>query len=280
MQLVIELVMKKILSASLLAAALFTSNAFAASASLDGVRIGANASASFELPSATITSPQAGATVASAFIVSATVTGSGIAQVEVLVDNVSKGIKTSAPFDFSITGIADGAHDVTLSATGPGVQLQSSVNIFVGTAGNPPSDPGTGTGGGGLGDLPSASFSSPQAGDMVGSNFAVTAEVSAGITQLELLVDGKSQGVKTAAPFQFELTGIAEGDHSLSLIGTGEGISAASSINVFVSGSLASGAGNGDDLNGGCSAGGVGTSGGAGSLFLMAAALLRRRRNA
>jgi uncharacterized protein (TIGR03382 family) len=93
------------------------------------------------------------------------------------------------------------------------------------------------------------------------------------------LVDGQSQGVKTAAPFDFELSGIAEGDHSLTLIGTGEGVSAASSINVYVSSSLASGAGNGDGLSGGCSAGGAATNGAA-SLFLMAVALLRRRRHA
>jgi uncharacterized protein (TIGR03382 family) len=273
--------MKKILTASLLATALFTSHAFAASVSLDGAtRVDAVGNTNFELPSATITSPQAGATVASDFVVSATVTGNGIAQVEVLVDNVSKGIKTAAPFDFAISGVADGGHSVTLSATGPGVQLQSAVNIFVGTAGNPPSDPtDPGTGGGGLGDLPTASFASPQAGDVVGSTFTVSAEVSDGITQLELLVDGQSQGVKTAAPFNFELSGIAEGDHSLSLIGTGEGLSAASAINVYVSGALASGAGNGGGLLGGCSAGGAGT-GGAASLLLMAAALIRRRRSA
>jgi hypothetical protein len=115
-------------------------------------------------------------------VVSASVTGDGITQVEVLVDNVSQGIKTSAPFDFQITGVANGSHSVTLSATGPGVQLQSAINVYVGTGGNPPSDPNDPGNGGGLNDLPSASFASPQAGDVVGSNFTVAAEVSDGIT--------------------------------------------------------------------------------------------------
>jgi hypothetical protein len=146
------------LSASILAAALFTSSVAAhaqdqATSQGDTVTstiTGSNA----EIPSLNITSPAAGASVGSDFVVSATVVGSGVAQVEVFLDGVSKGVKTAGPYNFSITGAAAGDHTVNLIASGPKLNLQTAVNVVVGGPANPPANPpadpnnGGGTGGG------------------------------------------------------------------------------------------------------------------------------------
>jgi uncharacterized protein (TIGR03382 family) len=136
--------------------------------------------------------------------------------------------------------------------------------------------PGGGTPG--TGNIPMAIINSPAAGDTVASDFVVTASiVGDGIASVEVLVDGVSQGVKTAGPYEFPVTGIAAGDHTVDLVATGESVQVQSSINITVTGATANGAGDNSDLNGGCSSGKSGT-GGAASLLLMAAVLWRRRR--
>jgi hypothetical protein len=143
---------KHYLSASILAAALFSSSVAAHAQDQAASGSGTVASSivtgtsNLEIPSLDIASPTAGASVGSDFVVSATVVGSGVAQVEAFLDGVSKGVKTAGPYDFSITGVAAGDHTVNLIASGPKLQLQSSVNVVVGGPANPPADPNNGGG--------------------------------------------------------------------------------------------------------------------------------------
>jgi Bacterial Ig domain len=129
-------------------------------------------------------------------------------------------------------------------------------------------------------NLPMAVINSPSPGETVASDFIVSASVIGdNITKVEVFVDGESKGVKDTGPFDFAITGIEAGDHTVDLVASGEGVSAQSSINIVVVGSIASGGDGGGDLLGGCNAAGNAGPGGV-LLALMATMFNRRRRSA
>jgi secreted trypsin-like serine protease len=84
----------------------------------------------------TLTAPTDQSTQGSAFTVSAAPDSlAGVAKVEYFVDGVSQGSLTAPPWDFEVTGVADGAHEVEVNATANDGQVaNASVHVNVVTA--------------------------------------------------------------------------------------------------------------------------------------------------
>jgi uncharacterized protein (TIGR03382 family) len=133
----------------------------------------------------------------------------------------------------------------------------------------------------------------PANGQTVPPSFEVEASVvDSDLTKAELYIDGALYGTPiTTAPFTFQVTDLAVGQHTLRILGTdGTGQTGETTINITVQangdgGGSGSGSGNGDgdgdggsdDISGGCSAGGSGAS----LLFglgLVGLVIRRRRR--
>jgi MYXO-CTERM domain-containing protein len=137
---------------------------------------------------------------------------------------------------------------------------------------------------------PMAQVSAPTDGAIVPPSFTVEgAVIDTDLVKAELLVDGTTYQTITTAPFQFTVTNLALGSHTLEIKGTDSaGLTGSQTINVTVSnsgGGAGGGSGGGDggggdgsnDVTGGCNAGGSST-----WLFglgLVGAALLRRKRS-
>jgi uncharacterized protein (TIGR03382 family) len=80
-----------------------------------------------------ITSPTNGATVSSSFAITANVTSTaGIQQVDFLIDNATVKSLTAAPYTYQATGLAAGAHSITVRGTGTdGGTGQAAVSVTV-----------------------------------------------------------------------------------------------------------------------------------------------------
>ncbi len=128
----------------------------------------------------------------------------------------------------------------------------------------------------------------PQDGATVGPTFQVEAAiVDTDLTKAELKVDGTLKGTLTAAPFTFQVSGLALGAHTLDIVATdATGQTSTRTVAITVTangGGNGTGGGNGsggtnglgDDVTGGCNSGG-----GSGGLILVLgfAGLVRRRR--
>ncbi|MBA3394593.1 MAG: S8 family serine peptidase [Deltaproteobacteria bacterium] len=144
---------------------------------------------------------------------------------------------------------------------------------------------------------PVSAITAPLDGARVASSFTVEANVTdPNLERVELSIDGTLVDTATAAPYQFEVTGLAVGSHTIAIKATdlaGQVSTKTVTVTVAASGGGdgtgggSGGGGNGDgdgedgaaspDLVGGCSAG----SGAAGALMPLALGLLtlfRRRR--
>jgi hypothetical protein len=153
---------------------------------------------------------------------------------------------------------------------------------------------------------PTVAITSPSNGATVPTAFTVaaTATDNTAVTKVELYVDGELVETLTAAPYAFELTGLASGGHAILAKAT-DGINIAEqSINVTVQAGApppptnppgggepqdpgddnpdTDGDGNADTITGGCSAGaaggGLGALGGLGLAFAAIGLRSRRRR--
>jgi len=140
---------------------------------------------------------------------------------------------------------------------------------------------------------PMAQVSAPTDGATVPPSFTVEGSViDTDLTKAELLVDGTTYQTITKAPFQFAVTNLATGAHTLTIKGTDSaGLTGAQMINVTVTktgsgagagagGADGAGAGDGEPTNevvGGCNAGG--SSSWLFGLGLAGAMLLRRKRS-
>jgi MYXO-CTERM domain-containing protein len=144
---------------------------------------------------------------------------------------------------------------------------------------------------------PTAAITAPANNASVAASFTVSATVTdANLVSVELSVDGAVVATKTAAPFDFQVSGLSAGSHTLTL--TSKDIADQSSVatsTVTVTGAgngngNGNGSGNGSgsgtggtgaddgaasEVTGGCSVTGVG---GSPVLLLALFALLRRRR--
>ncbi len=132
---------------------------------------------------------------------------------------------------------------------------------------------------------PTAAISSPADGARVPARFVVVATAAdPNLDRVELAIDGALVGTAAAAPFEFEVSGLAPGAHTLTVKATDlGGRSTSQSVTVTVGdgnggGGTSGGGGEpGDAIGGGCSAGG----GGAPALLAVVALGLlpwRRRR--
>ncbi|HEU0037431.1 MAG TPA: Ig-like domain-containing protein [Kofleriaceae bacterium] len=130
---------------------------------------------------------------------------------------------------------------------------------------------------------PMAQVTAPSDGATVPPDFAVEASVvDTDLVKAELFIDGSSYQTLSASPFTFQVTGLTLGAHGLKIVGTdANGQVGETTINVTVAkaGGGGSGDGEGDDGNdieGGCSAGG--SSSFACALGMLGFVLVRRRR--
>lgn len=142
---------------------------------------------------------------------------------------------------------------------------------------------------------PVAAIMSPSDGASVGSSFTVNVNASdTNLVSVQLAVDGAVIDTKTAAPFDFQVSGLAKGSHTITVTSkdlADLSTSATSTVNVTGGGGNGTGGGGGngtgggtdggaddgadEQLTGGCSAVG----GSAGPLLLLGLlALVRRRR--
>jgi len=147
---------------------------------------------------------------------------------------------------------------------------------------------------------PSVSITSPSNGATVPAAFTVaaTATDNTAVTKVELYVDGELVDTKTAAPYSFDVSGLATGGHSIQAKAT-DGINIAdNTINVTVQNGApppnpnpnpnpqdpddenpdTDGDGNGDVITGGCQTGAGGGLGALAGLGLALVALRARRR--
>jgi MYXO-CTERM domain-containing protein len=144
------------------------------------------------------------------------------------------------------------------------------------------------------GTAPVSAIMSPADGASVSSSFTVSVSATdANLVSVQLTVDGAVVDTKTAAPFEFQVTGLQKGAHTLSVTSKDFAeLTTTTTSTVTVTGAgngNGNGNGNGpgtgqggtgddgadDDLSGGCS-----TSGAAGGPLLLLGlfALIRRRR--
>jgi uncharacterized protein (TIGR03382 family) len=124
---------------------------------------------------------------------------------------------------------------------------------------------------------PMAQLVSPANGATVGRSFTVEASVvDTDLTRAELYVDGALKQSLTAAPFTFQVSGVAVGQHTLEIRGTDSGGQTGTQTIAIT---VAPGIGSGDPaepITGGCSTSGSGAGLGLGLGLL---ALVRRRKN-
>jgi V8-like Glu-specific endopeptidase len=90
--------------------------------------------------SVTITAPANGAVVGSAFDVTANVTSpAGVSQVDLLIDGAQRDSLSVAPWTFSVIGMANGTHQITVKGTGSdGGSGQATISVTVGGSTPPP----------------------------------------------------------------------------------------------------------------------------------------------
>ncbi|MEJ7597525.1 MAG: M57 family metalloprotease [Kofleriaceae bacterium] len=130
---------------------------------------------------------------------------------------------------------------------------------------------------------PISNISSPSEGANVPQNFQVVAQVMDNdLQKAELVIDGTLSTTLTGAPFEFQVTNLALGGHTLEVVGTDVGGQTGTMlVNVTVTGGgngNGDGDGNGNDITGGCNAGGSGGGLLLGFGLLGLVGLIRRRR--
>jgi hypothetical protein len=163
-------------------------------------------------PSVSLTSPTANQNFASGATVSlaATATDNGaVANVVFRVDGNVVATDTSSPYGFSVSGLANGTHTATATATDNGnpalSTTSSTVTFTVGGGGNPP---------------PTVTVTSPTANQSFASGATVTLAATATdsngtVQRCEFRVDGNLVATDTSSPYSFNLSGLANGSHSL-----------------------------------------------------------------
>jgi parallel beta-helix repeat protein len=164
-------------------------------------------------PSAAFITPSSGATVSGTVAVAATATDpSGISSVELLVDGTVSGFDSTAPYTWSwiTTTVPDGIHYLQIRAYDSSGNLGSSNTIPVTVANSAPAVQG-----------PSVAFSIPSAGATVSGAVPVVAAASApaGISDVQLIVDGTVAGSDSTAPYSWSWVSstVPDGTHYLQI---------------------------------------------------------------
>ncbi|GGJ56159.1 Ig-like domain-containing protein [Deinococcus roseus] len=164
-------------------------------------------------PVVSVSSPTEGQTFAagSSVTVSSTATDSDgtISRVDLYVDGALSQTRTAAPYNFTVGGLASGAHSLKVTATDNGGATSSVTrNITVQGTNTPPT----------------LTVSSPTEGQSfpAGStvNVAATATDSDGVSKLDFYIDGVLKGTDTTSPYTYSATGLAAGAHSIKVVAT------------------------------------------------------------
>lgn len=188
-------------------------------------------------PTVSLTSPTANQNFASGAAVSLAANASDsdgtIASVAFRVDGNVVNTDTSSPYSFSATGLANGTHTATATATdNAGASTTSSTVTFtVGTTNTPPT----------------VSLTSPTANQNFAAGAAVplaatAADSNGTITNVVFRVDGAVVNTDTTSPYSFSATGLATGTHTATATATDNG--GASTTSSTVTFTVGGGGGN------------------------------------
>ena len=131
----------------------------------------------------------------------------GVAQVEFLVDGVSKGVDTTAPYAVPLdsTTLTNGSHTLVARARDAAGNVGDSASVTFNVSNTAPVDT----------TAPTATAS------VTGSSGAITLSATAsdnvGVAQVDFLVDGASKGIDTTTPYSVSLDSrtLADGSHTL-----------------------------------------------------------------
>ena len=165
-------------------------------------------------PSTSLSAPVNGATVSGTVPVWASASDNvGVTKVEILVDGTVAGTDSTAPYTWGwLSGtVADGSHTLQTRAydAAGNVGLSAVVTVTVANGG----------GGSGDGQAPSTSLGAPVSGATVSGTVPVWASASdnVGVTNVEILIDGKVEGTDSTAPYTWGwLSGtVGDGSHTL-----------------------------------------------------------------
>jgi len=162
-------------------------------------------------PTASITSPAAGATVSGTISIQANASDNvGVTRVEFYVDGALASTDTSSPYAFSwdTTTASNGSHSLTSKAFDAAGNQGSSAAVNV-TVSNTITDT----------QAPATSITSPSNGSTVSAIVTVNASASdnVGVTRVEFYVDGALASTDTTAGYSYSwnTTTVANGSHTL-----------------------------------------------------------------
>jgi len=132
-----------------------------------------------------------------------------VASVEFFVDNVSLGVKTSAPYTASYVGVL-GTHSLTAKATDNRGATTMSAPVSISVVNNTP---------------PTVSIISPSNGQNININTAITitanaADIDGTVASVQFYENGVSVGTVTSAPYQVSWTPAVEGSVAITAVAT------------------------------------------------------------
>ena len=182
-------------------------------------------------PQVSLTSPTAGQNFAAGAAIplaaSASDPGGAIVRVEFRVDGNLVNTDTTAPYSFSATGLANGSHSVTATAVdngNPALSATSAALVFSVGGGN---------------TAPQVSLTSPAPNQ----NFAAGASVplaatasdpGGAVARVEFRVDGTLVATDTTSPYSANVSGLANGSHSVTATAVDNGSPALSTTTPAV----------------------------------------------
>ncbi len=163
-------------------------------------------------PTVSLAAPSAGATVIGTVTVQGTAgDNTGVTRIELDVDGAALATATSSPFSFSWNSAtaSNGAHSLTVKAYDAANNVGSAVVTVTVANALPDTTP------------PTVSLSAPTSGATVTGTVSVqgTATDSAGVTKIQLYVDGAAVATATSSPFSFSWnsTAASNGTHTLTI---------------------------------------------------------------
>ncbi len=191
-------------------------------------------------PTISLTSPTSGQTFAEGATVSVAATASDsdgeVVRVEFYVDGTLVATDTSAPYSFDASGLAAGDHTAQASAYDNGSPSLST---------STPEVPFT-VQGGSSNLPPTISLTSPASGGTFPSGSAVTLSATASdpdgtVARVEFRVDGTLVSTDTSAPYSFDVTGLADGNHTAQATAFDDGTPSLSTATAAVAFSIGDG---------------------------------------
>lgn len=165
--------------------------------------------------SVTISSPTNGATAVGTVNVAASASGQQtISKIEIRIDGTLKATLSASPYTWAwdTTGLADGQHTVTATATDSGgATAAQSVTVTVNNLGTAPK-------------VPAVTITDPYNGGQLKGTASINATVSStvALANVQLLIDGTARANMTSGPYSFNVDTLpyADGAHSIEVRAT------------------------------------------------------------